>query len=48
MRDIFKEKPLVSQRKLLRFLEIEIITKIEGRKQIYTNARVISSTNKEL
>jgi len=46
--DEISSMPLVLQSKLLRVLETGVITRIGGRKEIVTNVRIMSATNKNL
>jgi PAS domain S-box-containing protein len=46
--DEISSMPLVLQGKLLRVLETGVITRIGGRREIVTDVRIISATNKDL
>jgi len=46
--DEISSMPLILQSKLLRFMEMGLITRIGGRKEIVTDIRIISATNKDL
>jgi len=46
--DEISNMPLILQSKLLRVLETGVITRIGGRREIVTDVRIISATNKDL
>ena len=46
--DEISSMPLILQSKLLRVMETGVITRIGGRKEIVTDVRIISATNKDL